>query len=221
MDKDRIRDVIARRIAAELKDGDVVNLGIGLPTLVADYLKPGIDIFFHSENGILGFGPKPESGQEDPGLVNAGGGFITSLPFAATFDSAFSFGIIRGKHLDVAVLGSLQVDQFGNIANWMIPGKMIPGMGGAMDLVTGAKRVIVGMEHQDKSNHPKILKLCNLPLTGTQCVDTIVTEMGFFKIEDHRVVLYEYNPDFSIDEIKKSTEADLVIHPDVKPMLCH
>ncbi|MBP7461050.1 MAG: CoA transferase subunit B [Candidatus Delongbacteria bacterium] len=218
MDKDRVRQLIAGRIAAELKDHDVVNLGIGLPTLVADYLKPGITIYFHSENGIIGFGPKPVSGQEDPGLINAGGGFITSRPFSSCFDSAYSFGIIRGKHLDVAVLGGLQVDQEGNLANWMIPGKMIPGMGGAMDLVTGAKRVIVGMEHADKSGKPKILKQCSLPLTGTHCVDTIVTEMGFFKIENQRVVLYEYCPEFSVDDIKAVTEAELIIHPDLKPM---
>ncbi len=216
MDKNQIKETIARRIARELQDGNLVNLGIGLPTLVANYIPSNISIIFHSENGCLGMGPLPAPDQIDPDMINAGGGFITVQPFASFFDSAYSFGIIRGKHLDVTVLGGLQVDEEGNLANWMVPGKIVPGMGGAMDLVTGSKRVIVGMEHCDKNGNSKILKKCTLPLTGVHCVDTIVTEMAVIKVTENNLILMEHHRDYSVDEIIQKTACSLTIDADIK-----
>lgn len=217
MDKDKIKEIIAKRVAKELKDGDIVNLGIGLPTLVANYIPEGVNILFQSENGFVGLGPAPKAGEEDPYIVNAGGQPVTILPGGAFFDSATSFGIIRGGHVDVTVLGALQVDEEGNLANWMIPGKMVPGMGGAMDLVVGAKKVIIAMEHTVKGNH-KILKKCTLPLTAAKQVDMIVTEMGVMEITDNGIVLKEINPEFTVEQVQKATEAKLIIADDLKEM---
>ena len=207
MDK---KEFIARRVAKELQDGDVVNLGIGLPTLVANHVPEDISVFFQSENGFIGLGPIPVEGEEDINIVNAGGQCVTILPGGVFFDSATSFGIIRGGHVDMTVLGALQVDEKGNLANWMIPGKMVPGMGGAMDLVTGAKKVIVAMEHTVKGNH-KILKECNLPLTAAGEVNTIITEMGVMEVTKEGLVLKEINPEFTVEEVQAATEAILII----------
>lgn len=216
-DKDRKREVIVKRVAKELKDGDLVNLGIGMPTLVANYIPEGIDILLHSENGFVGLGPNPEPGEEDPDIVNAGGQPSSVVPGGAFFDSAMSFTIIRGGHLDVTVLGALQVDQEGNLANWMIPGKMVPGMGGAMDLVAGAKRVIIAMEHTAKGN-PKILKKCNLPLTAMGEVDLIVTDMGVIKVTPKGLLLTELAPETTVEEVVSATEAELMISDNLKLM---
>lgn len=210
MDKAKMREMIAKRVAKELKDGDVVNLGIGLPTMVANYVPQGVNVTFQSENGFVGLGPIPEEGKEDKDIINAGGQPVTVLPGGAFFDSSVSFGIIRGGHVDITVLGALQVDEKGNLANWMIPGKMVPGMGGAMDLVVGAKKVIIAMEHTVKGNH-KILKECNLPLTAPNQVNLIVTEMGVLEITDDGIVLKEINPEFTVEEVKEATEAELII----------
>lgn len=210
MDKNQIREVIARRVAMELHDGDVVNLGIGLPTLVPDYLHKDVSLTLQSENGLLGIGPTPEAGKENKSLLNAGGGHITALPGAASFDSAFSFLIIRGGHVDATILGALQVDEKGNLANWMIPGKKTPGMGGAMDLLIGAKRVIIAMEHT-AGNNLKILKQCTLPLTATGQVNLIVTEMGVMEVTPDGLLLTEIHPDFTIDDVQSKTEARLII----------
>lgn len=217
MDRNRIKEIIARRVAGELKDGDVVNLGIGLPTMVANYVSEDMNIYFQSENGFVGLGPAPPEGEEDEDIINAGGQCVTILPGGAFFDSSTSFGIIRGGHVDVTVLGALQVDEEGNLANWMIPGKMVPGMGGAMDLVVGAKKVIIAMEHRIKGNH-KILKKCNLPLTAAKQVDMIITEMGVMEVTDKGLVLKEINPEFTIDEVQEATEAQLIIYDDLKIM---
>lgn len=217
MDKDQIKAVIARRVALELKDGDVVNLGIGFPTEVPNYLPKGVKLTLQSENGLLGMGPTPAAGEEDINLTNAGGGFITASPGASAFDSSKSFSIIRGGHVDVTVLGAMQVDQNGDLANWAIPGKRVTGMGGAMDLIVGAKRVILAMEHTAKGE-PKILKKCNLPLTAKGQVNTIVTEMGFMEVTEKGIVLKELHPDFTIDDIKAATDAELIIEDDLKPM---
>ena len=217
MEKDQIREVIAKRVALELKYGDVVNLGIGLPTMVPNYLKPGVQVYLQSENGMIGMGPAPETGKEDPYLINAGGGSITAIPGAASFDSATSFAIIRGGHVDVSVLGALQVDENGDLANWLIPGKKAPGMGGAMDLLIGTRKVILAMEHTAKGK-PKILKRCTLPLTAPHEVDMIVTEMGVMKITPDGIVLSEINPDFTVDQVQQNTEAKLIIPSDLKPM---
>ncbi|QTA37303.1 CoA transferase subunit B [Thermosipho ferrireducens] len=206
---------IARRVAKELKDGYLVNLGIGLPTLVANYIPENVKIFFQSENGILGMGPEPIPGMENKDLTNAGSGFVTALPGAMVFDSAFSFGLIRGKHLDVTVLGGLQVDQKGRLANWMIPGKMIPGMGGAMDLVTGAKRVIVAMTHTAKGK-PKIVKECILPLTSIRKVDLIVTELAVIEPTENGLLLKEIYKGTSVEEVLSLTEAELIILDEIK-----
>lgn len=205
-----MKQFIAKRVAKELTDGDVVNLGIGLPTAVANYVPEGVNVLFQSENGFVGLGPAPAEGEEDKDIVNAGGQPVTILPGGTFFDSATSFGIIRGGHVDITVLGALQVDEKGNLANWMIPGKMVPGMGGAMDLVVGAKRVIVAMEHTVKGN-PKILKECNLPLTAAGEVDLIVTEMGVMEVTDNGLLLTEINPEYTVEDIKNATEAEITV----------
>lgn len=215
MDK---KEFIARRVAKELKDGDVVNLGIGLPTMVANYVPQDVNVYFQSENGFIGLGPVPEAGNEDPNIVNAGAQCVTILPGGIFFDSATSFGIIRGGHVDITVLGALQVDEKGNLANWMIPGKMVPGMGGAMDLVTGAKKVIVAMEHTAKGS-PKILKECTLPLTAKGRVSLIITELGVFEVHENGLILTELNPEYSLDDIKAGTEADFIVSEDLKELI--
>ncbi|MBU5674837.1 3-oxoacid CoA-transferase subunit B [Alkaliphilus sp. MSJ-5] len=217
MDRNKIKEFIAKRVAKELKDGDVVNLGIGLPTMVANYIDNDVDIILQSENGFVGLGPAPEVGKENPYIVNAGCQPVTIKEGGAFFDSTMSFSIIRGGHVDATVLGALQVDQEGNLANWMIPGKMVPGMGGAMDLVVGAKKVIVAMEHTAKGS-PKILKKCNLPLTAMAQVDLIITEMGVMEVTKEGLVLKELNPDFTVDEVKAATEAELIIPENLKDM---
>jgi acetate CoA/acetoacetate CoA-transferase beta subunit len=217
MERHQIKAFIAQRVAKELKDGDVVNLGIGLPTLVAGFVPEGVNIFFQSENGFIGVGPPPATGFEDLRVVNAGAQCVTILPGGAFFDSATSFGIIRGGHVDATVLGALQVDEQGNLASWMIPGKMVPGMGGAMDLVTGAKKVIVAMEHTAKGN-PKILRQCVYPLTAVHQVDYIVTEMGFMEVTPQGIVLKEIHPDVTVEEVQAATEARLIIPQDLKQM---
>lgn len=217
MDKNQIREVIARRCAKELKDGFVVNLGIGLPTLIPNYLPEGVKVMLQSENGLLGLGPTPEEGKENKYLVNAGGGYISVVPGGSIFDSSTSFGIIRGGHVDVTILGAMQVDEQGNLANWILPGGKTIGMGGAMDLLVGAKEVILAMEHTAKGK-PKILKRCTLPLTAPHEVDMIVTEMGVMKITPDGIVLSEINPEFTVDQVQQNTEATLIIPSDIKPM---
>ncbi|MDD4366460.1 MAG: 3-oxoacid CoA-transferase subunit B [Eubacteriales bacterium] len=208
---------IATRVAKELKDGDVVNLGIGLPTKVANYLPGDVHIILQSENGIMGMGPAAEEGKEDVDIINAGAQYVTINTGAMYFDSATSFGIIRGGHVDATVLGALQVDKHGNLANWIVPGKMVSGMGGAMDLVVGAKKVIISMLHTQKGAH-KILDECTLPYTAIKVVDMIVTEMGVMEVTDEGIVLKELHPDFTLDEIKEATGCRLIISPDLKPM---
>jgi acetate CoA/acetoacetate CoA-transferase beta subunit len=209
--------IIARRVAQELRAGNLVNLGIGIPTLVANYLPADLKVFFQSENGLIGTGPIPEQGMTHPLLTDAGGRPISALPGASTFDSAMSFGLIRGGHVDVTVLGGLQVDAEGHLANWTIPGKMVPGMGGAMDLVSGAKRVIVAMQHAAKGKS-KIVARCSLPLTSARPVDLVVTEMAVIGFPDHKATLLERAPGISIGEVMALTEADLVIPDDVPEM---
>ena len=211
MDK---KEFIARRVAKELRDGDVVNLGIGLPTMVANYVPDGISAYFQSENGFIGLGPVPKEGEEDLRIVNAGAQCVTILPGGVFFDSSTSFGIIRGGHVDMTVLGALQVDEKGNLANWMIPGKMVPGMGGAMDLVVGAKKVVIAMEHTVKGNY-KILKDCNLPLTAAGEVDLIITEMGVMEVTEKGLVLTEINPEYTVEQVQEATEAKLTIAEDL------
>lgn len=217
MDKNEIREVIAKRAALELKDGDVVNLGIGLPTMIPNYLKKDVHVILQSENGLLGMGSKPAEGSEDPELTDAGGGFVTITPGASSFDSATSFGIIRGGHVDVSILGALQVDEKGDLANWIIPGKKTPGMGGAMDLLVGARRVILAMEHTAKGA-PKILTKCTLPLTAAGQVNRIITEMGVIDVTPEGLVLKEIHPEFSVEEVQQATEATLIIAGDLQPM---
>lgn len=214
MEKREIQNYIAKRVAKELQDNDVVNLGIGLPTLVANFLPEGKNIVFQSENGFVGLGPSPTEEEFDPYITNAGGMPVTILPGGAFFDSALSFGIIRGGHVDLTVLGALQVDEKGNIANYMIPGKMVPGMGGAMDLISGAKKVIVAMEHTAKGN-PKILRDCTLPLTARNQVDMIITEMAVIEVTSTGLLVKEINPLFSEEEIQKLTEAPLTFSKDL------
>lgn len=209
-----IKEIIAARVAKELKDGDVVNLGIGLPTLVANYLPEGVHIVLQSENGIMGMGGAAEPGKEDVDIINAGAQYVTVNPGAMYFDSATSFGIIRGGHVDVTVLGALEVDQHGNLSNWIVPGKMVSGMGGAMDLVVGAKKVIIAMQHTQKGAH-KILKECRLPYTAVGVVDMIVTEMGVMEITKEGIVLKEINPDFTIEQVQAATEASLILAPEL------
>ena len=214
MDKKLVREIIAKRVAQEFHDGYVVNLGIGLPTLVANYVGD-MDVIFQSENGCIGVGPAPEKGKEDPYLINAGGGHITATKGAMFFDSAYSFGIIRGGHVDATVLGALEVDEKGNLANWMIPGKKVPGMGGAMDLVVGAKHVIVAMEHTSNGGI-KILKECKLPLTAVGVVNLIITEKAVFEVTDKGLVLKEITPYSSLEDIRATTEADFIISDELK-----
>ena len=217
MEKNEMREVIAKRAAKELHNGDVVNLGIGIPTLIPNYLPEGVEVTLQTENGAMGMGPTPAEGEEDKNLINAGGGYITLEPGACTFDSATSFAIIRGGHVNVSFLGALQVDEKGNLANWIIPGKMAPGMGGAMDLVVGAKRVILTMEHTQKGNH-KILKECTLPLTAAGQVNMIITEMGVMDITPEGIVLRELHPEFTVEQVQEATGATLIIDPNLKPM---
>lgn len=207
LDKHEMQNKIAERVAQELEDHSLVNLGIGLPTKVANYIPEGVTVTLQSENGFVGLGPVPE--EADPTIVNAGGQPVSIHPGGAFFDSSTSFGIIRGGHVDLTVLGALQVDEKGNIANYLIPGKMVPGMGGAMDLLVGAKKVIVAMEHTNKGKH-KILKSCNLPLTAKGVVDLIVTEMGVFKITDEGIRVVELSPHFTFEEVQEATEAELI-----------
>ena len=208
------KDVIAQRVAMELKDGDRVNLGIGLPTLVAAHLPRGLQVFFHSENGIMGMSPLPGEGFEDRNLTDAGGRPVGALPGACAFDSAFSFGLIRGGHLDVTVLGGLEVDERGQLANWMVPGKMVPGMGGAMDLVTGARRVIVAMTHRSPGG-AKIVRECRLPITSVRRVDLVVTELAVIRPTADGLVLAETQPGVSVAEVIAATEARLTLAPDL------
>jgi len=209
--------IIARRVAQELRFGNLVNLGIGIPTLVANYVPAGLHVYFQSENGLIGTGPIPEQGMADPLLTDAGGRPISALPGAATFDSAMSFGLIRGGHVDITVLGGLQVDGDGHLANWMIPGKMVPGMGGAMDLVTGAKRVIVAMQHAAKGKS-KIVAKCNLPLTSARSVDMVVTDMAVIAFPNGKATLMETAPGLKIAEVLAVTEAELAIPDNVPEM---
>jgi acetate CoA/acetoacetate CoA-transferase beta subunit len=207
--------IIARRIARELKSGMLVNLGIGIPTMVANFVPAGINVFFQSENGLIGTGPIPEEGMSHATLTDAGGRPVTALPGASTFDSVMSFGLIRGGHVDMTVLGALQVDQHGLLANWMIPGKMVPGMGGAMDLVTGAKRVVIAMQHTAKGK-PKILDKCTLPLTSARAVDLVVTELAVIGFPGGRATLMETAPGVTVDQVTAATEAKLEV-PDKVP----
>jgi acetate CoA/acetoacetate CoA-transferase beta subunit len=207
--------IIAKRVALELRPGNLVNLGIGIPTLVANFVPPGLNIFFQSENGLIGTGPIPEQGMAHPLLTDAGGRPISALPGASTFDSAMSFALIRGGHVDITVLGGLQVDAEGHLANWMIPGKMVPGMGGAMDLVSGANRVIVAMQHAAKGKS-KIVQKCGLPLTSMRPVDLVVTDMAVMGFEGGRITLLETAPGVSVAEVMAVTEAELAI-PDKVP----
>src|SRR6201987_5174948 len=209
--------IIAKRIAQELRAGMLINLGIGIPTLVANYVAPGVNVFFQSENGLIGTGPLPEDGMAHPMLTDAGGRPVRALPGACTFDSAMSFGLIRGGHVDVTVLGALQVDAQGQLSNWMIPGKMVPGMGGAMDLVTGAKRVIVAMQHTAKGK-PKIVHKCTLPLTSVRPVDLVVSELAVIGFPGGRATLLERGPGVTVEQILAGTEAKLELPDEIPEM---
>jgi acetate CoA/acetoacetate CoA-transferase beta subunit len=209
--------LIARRVALELRSGNLVNLGIGIPTLVANYVSPELKVFFQSENGLIGTGPIPEQGMAHPHLTDAGGRPISALPGASTFDSAISFGLIRGGHVDVTVLGGLQVDAKGHLANWMIPGKMVPGMGGAMDLVTGAKRVIIAMQHTAKGK-PKIVESCTLPLTSARPIDMLVSEMAVITFKDGKATLQETGPGVTAEQVVAATAAKLVLPEKIPEM---
>jgi 3-oxoacid CoA-transferase subunit B len=210
------RELIARRVAQELRDGFTVNLGIGMPTLVANYVREGTEVIFQSENGMLGMGPFPWQGEEDCDLVNAGKETVSEIPGSSYFSSSDSFAMIRGGHIDLTVLGGLQVDEKGNLANWAIPGKMLKGMGGAMDLVSGAKRVIIAMEHTSKGGEPKIMRKCTLPLTGVGVVDLIVTELAVIEVTPDGLLLREIAEDMTAEAVQKLTEARLRVAPDLK-----
>ena len=209
---------IAKRIAKELKDGYFVNLGIGIPTLVANYIPEGIEVEFQSENGVLGMGPFPFEGEEDADIINAGKQTITTLPGASFFDSAMSFGMIRGKHVDLTILGAMEVAENGDIANWKIPGKMVKGMGGAMDLVASAENIIVAMMHTNKAGKSKLLKKCSLPLTGVNCVKKIVTNLAYLEVTKDGFKLLERAPGVSVEEIKNATEGNLIVEGDIPEM---
>ncbi len=212
------RDQIVQRTAQELRDGTYVNLGIGMPTLVSNYIPEGMNVILHSENGLLGYGPFPYEGEEDPDLINAGKQTVTLIPGSAIFDHATSFAMIRGGHIDLCILGAMQISQEGDIANWMIPGSMVKGPGGAMDLVASAKRVIVCMEHVAKGGKAKIVKKCTLPLTGKKVVSKIITDLCVMEIENQSLVLKEIAPGVTLDEIKKATEAEFLVASDLKEM---
>lgn len=217
MDKEMIKSFIAKRVAQELHDGDVVNLGIGIPSLVPSFLPEGVTVFLQTENGILGAGKLTDENYDPMNVVNASGMPAALMEGGCYIDSAMSFGLIRGGHVDACILGDLEVDKHGNLSNWIIPGKRMPGMGGAMDLLVGTRRTIVAMEHTAKGR-PKILNECKLPYTALKCVDIIITEMGVMDVTDEGIVLKEYNPEFTLEEIQAATEAPLIISPDLKPM---
>lgn len=212
------KEQIAQRIAQEVKDGYYVNLGIGIPTLVANFVRDDIDVEFQSENGVLGMGPFPFEGEEDPDLINAGKQTITTLPGASFFDSAMSFSMIRGQHVDLTILGAMEVDENGDIANWKIPGKMVKGMGGAMDLVASAENIIVAMIHTNRAGESKLLKKCNLPLTGVKCVKKVVTNLAVLEITDKGFKLLERAPGVSVSEIQEATEGELLIEGTIPEM---